>query len=333
VVSRHRRRAVAAGLTAVVLALAPQLARAADTVAFTIADPRVTESSGLARDTARQAYWTVNDSGDSGRVFAVDSSGKTLGTASFRAAPVDVEALAMHDRRLYVADIGDNTAKRQSVTVYFFDNLTPGNGTATYMAYDFAYPDGAHDAETLLVDPAGRLYVVTKEAKGGIYAAPTAPSRTAVNRLEKVGDAPAYVTDGVVLPDGRIALRTYVSVEILDPTSYQVVARASAPLQPQGESIAVDLAGDGLLLGSEGKGSAVYAVRVPDALGAVPSASASPPAASASATADADPGGDTQDPGGTSDTSLPDGTLGAVGLAALVAVVAGVVVGLARSRR
>lgn len=330
--SRRWRRATVAGVAAVGLALAPQVARAADTVAFTIEDPRITESSGLARDVSRQAYWTVNDSGDRGRVFAVDGTGKTLGTANFRADVVDIEALAMHDTRLYVADIGDNTKKRTSVTVYYFDHLTPGNGTATYRAYDFSYPDGPHDAETLLVNPAGRLYIVTKDATGGIYAAPTDPSRTELNTLTKVGDAPAYVTDGVYLPDGRIALRTYVSVEMLDPASYQVVARATAPLQPQGESIAVNLAGNGLLLGSEGKWSAVYAVPVPDALGTVPTPGATPPKAapSSSASTEAEP---TTDATTDTDSDLPGGTLGAIGLAALAAVVAGLVVGLARSRR
>lgn len=314
--------------------LAPQVARAADTVAFTIKDPRISQSSGLTRDTTLQAYWTVNDSGAEGRVFAVDGTGKTLGTANFRADVVDVEALAMAGRRLYVADIGDNGATRSSVSVYSFDNLTPGNGTATYRALDFAYPDGAHDAEALLVNPAGRLYLVTKDATGGIYAAPSNPSRERMNTLVKVGDAPAYVTDGVFLPDGRIALRTYVSVEILDPTSYEVVARSPAPVQPQGESMAVDLAGTGLLLGSEGRSSTVYAVPVPDALRAVPSAGATPPAATASASGPAATDPTTEDDSGpTADTNLPDGTRGAVGLAALVAVVAGVVVGLARSRR
>ena len=106
-----------------------------------------------------------------------------------------------------------------------------------YKAYDFSYPDGPHDAETLLVDGDGRLFIVTKGAEGGIYAAPSSPSRQGVNELERVGDAPAFVTDGTVLPDGRFALRTYVSVEIVDPDSYEVVARAATPAQKQGESI------------------------------------------------------------------------------------------------
>src|SRR5690606_41631034 len=70
---------------------------AADTkVAFTIADERITESSGLATDFDNDRYWTVNDSGDEGRAFALDSDGEVPGTLRCRADPVDVEAVAMH---------------------------------------------------------------------------------------------------------------------------------------------------------------------------------------------------------------------------------------------
>ena len=50
-------------LVAVVfLGIAPTVAVAEDTVAFTIKDARITESSGLAVDPTGNLYWTVNDS-------------------------------------------------------------------------------------------------------------------------------------------------------------------------------------------------------------------------------------------------------------------------------
>ena len=64
-----------------------------------------------------------------------------------------------------------------------------------------------------------------------------------------MGDAPAYVTDGTVLADGSIALRTYVSVEVVDPGSYEVTARAATPAQKQGESITTTIDGDGTARG------------------------------------------------------------------------------------
>ncbi len=150
----------------------------------------------------------------------------------------------MDDNRLLLADIGDNRARRDFITVYAIDDPEPNDDTRTYRAYDFAYPDGAHDAEAMLVNGRGRFYFVTKEARAGIYRAPANPSRQGVNRLTRVGEAPAFVTDGTFLPDGdQIALRTYVSVEMLDADSYKVVAQAPIPLQPQGESITMDLDG------------------------------------------------------------------------------------------
>ena len=88
----------------------PLAAAAADEVAFTINDDRITESSGLARDLAAGAYWTVNDSGDRGVAYGLSPTGKVLGTLNYRAQPEDVEAVAVFEDRLYIADIGDNAA-------------------------------------------------------------------------------------------------------------------------------------------------------------------------------------------------------------------------------
>ncbi|MET0695085.1 MAG: hypothetical protein ABWY56_14215, partial [Propionibacteriaceae bacterium] len=262
-----QRKLLRTGAAALALALVSwpaAVAGAEDTVAFTIQDSRITESSGLARDPKAKIYWTVNDDGDEGTAYGLTPQGQVKGIVGFRAEPRDVEAVAMHDDALYVGDIGDNRSSRDFVTVYWIDNPEPDNQTVPYRAYDFSYPDGAHDAETLLVDGNGRLYIVTKGLPGGVYRAPKNPSRSEVNELKKVGTAPAFVTDGVFLPDDdKIVLRTYVSVEVLDASTYKTVARATAPLQKQGESIALSLDGGSLLLGSEGKRSSVLEIPIP----------------------------------------------------------------------
>jgi hypothetical protein len=314
-------RALAVLLAALAALWVPAYAAAADEVAFTIEDRRIAESSGLATDTERELYWTINDSGSAGVAYAIDADGRTDGTVRFLADPVDIEAIALDDNRLLLADIGDNRARREYVTVFAIDNPQPNDDTRTYRAYDFAYPDGPHDAEAMLVDPRGRLYFVTKGVRAGIYRAPPNPSRQGVNRLTKVGDAPAFVTDGTFLPDGdRIALRTYVSVVTLDAQTYEVLAQAPLPLQPQGESITMDLDGRFLLIGSEGVLSKVYRVPVPTTVGPVPTPSASPPSSpsrtptpSASGAAEEEPAVLTTDDGGT---------WLAVGLAAAVALLA-----------
>jgi hypothetical protein len=337
---RRSLRGVIVSLAILLLGWPALLASAVDQVAFTISDSRVTASSGLIRDPRAHLYWTVNDSGAEGTVYGLTRDGFVRGIIGFHTRPNDVEAVTMSGRRLYVADIGDSHSRRHFVTVYYVDNPHADNKTVPYRSYDFSYPDGAHDAKTLLVDGHGRLFLVTKGLKGGIYVAPKKPSRSGVNRLKRVANAPAYVTDGVFLPDGkRIALRTYVSVEVLDSTSYQLVASAATPFQKEGESVAVSLDGRSLLVGSKGKRSQVMQMAIPTTLGPAPSAGNTPPktrppSPSASPSSSGDPAAqdeptDVPDTGGSTSRT---GTILALTLAGFVALVAGLVVAAARKR-
>jgi hypothetical protein len=323
------RRALRSALTvlgALVLLLGLPLAAAADdTVAFRITDSRITESSGLARDPEGGGYWTVNDSGDRGIAYRLNTDGEVTGTLEYRASPTDVEAVAMHDGRLYVADIGDNGADRDVITVYYFNHARASDQTVSYRSWEFRYPDGPHDAETLLVNGEGRLFIVTKGAPGAVYAAPDSPKRTAVNELERVGDAPAAVTDGTFLPGGdRIALLTYFGrIEVLDARSYEKVAEVAVPAQDQPESLTVSLTGKSLLVGSEGENAPVYAVPVPS------DGSSPTPTASPSEGGDDEPAPEEEAEAESNAGESRARTLLALGLAGLVAVAAGSVVAVA----
>lgn len=329
-------RCVAAGSAVLLLVGVPLVAVAAE-VEFTIDDPAVTESSGLARDTTAGLYWTVNDSGDTSRAVAVDPSGAVRGELAFSAQVVDVEAVARTPVGLYVADIGDNGSAREFVTVYLLGTPTPG-ATSTFSAWDLRYADGeAHDAEAIAVTPAGRLLVITKEQEAGVWAAPVTPTGQAMNTLERVGDAPPWVTDAAVLDDGRIAVRGYLSVSVLDPDDFSVLASAPLPLQPQGESLTQSLDGEALLVGSEGRRSQVLRVPVPEAMSEEVENPSAPPAGSpvpsGQAQAEVEPVDQASEPPapGTGETdgaaaSNRTGTLVAVGLAALLALVGGAVV-------
>ena len=195
---------------------------------FRLTDPRITESSGLAASRAhRHTVWTVNDSGDSARVFAVDTrTGDTVGVHTFDAPVQDVEALAIGpDGRMFVGDIGDNDESRPLVRVFWFDEPPLGQTRGRWASWEFAYPDGPHDAEALLVDPrSGRLSIVTKDEPGAVYAAPDRPSRSGVNRLTRVATAPPVVTDGVVLADGRVALRGYLRLGLYAADTWELLS-------------------------------------------------------------------------------------------------------------
>jgi hypothetical protein len=259
---------------------------------FTIHDARIDESSGLAKSQKYVGlWWTVNDSGDTARVFGINASGKVKAELSFKAPVKDVEAIAVdRDGTIYIADIGDNKVNRDMIEVYTIPEPTKlADATnVKFHRYDFKYPDGAHDAETLLIAPeTNQMFFVTKVAKGlgGFYAGPDQASREGTNELTKLADGPAGVTDGTFLPDGQtVVLRSYVDIaRVAWGETPKVVGRATTPLA-QGESVAIGPDGtDSVLVGSEGKASAVYQMSVPAAKGAATTPTATPTSKNAAA--------------------------------------------------
>jgi hypothetical protein len=234
-------------------------------------DPAIVESSGLAftATTRGGLVHTVNDSGDSGRVFTVDTAtGSTVGVTSWDGDPVDVEALAPAGHgHVWVADIGDNRRVRDSVEVLRVP-VGPGERTTTPAAYELVYPDGARDAEALLADPlTGRLHVVTKGVFAGtVYAAPPRLRTDRPNRLVEVAEAPGIVTDATFLPGGGgVVLRTYSTAHLTAYPSWQPVASWELPEQDQGEGIAYAVGQ--VLLSTEGARSEVVAVDLPGEAG------------------------------------------------------------------
>ncbi|MFI7065865.1 hypothetical protein ACIBL3_33040 [Kribbella sp. NPDC050124] len=250
---------------------------------FTIRDDRIEESSGLAKSQRYDLWWTVNDSGDRARVFGVDITGKVRMVLGFKADVQDVEAVAVDgDGTIYIADIGDAQANRDQIEIYTIPEPAElaDNPSVTYHRYDFTYPDGAHDAETLLVEPGtNQLFIVTKSTKGAgsIYAAPPAPSRQGTNELTKLAPAPkGTFTDGTFLPDGqRVVLRTYTGISTIAWGETPALVASATVSASQGESVAVGPDGQTVLAGTEGVDSPVYQVPIPA------KAAATPPAASA----------------------------------------------------
>ena len=249
-------------------------------VVFSFRDSDIIESSGLAL--VGDLVATTNDSGDTGRVFAVDpADGHTVSETDWEDDPTDVEAIAPDGHGgVWVGDIGDNTESRDSVQVADVA-VTAANATVEPEVFDLAYPDGPHNAETLMTDPVtGRLYVATKEPLGGtLYAVPARLSPDRVNRLEPLGDVLPIATDGAFLADGKhLVVRNYGEATVYAFPSLQQVAQLRLPAQPQGEGLAVDTDGT-LLLSSEGLHSQVLRVSLPpldDAPGASPSAASAP---------------------------------------------------------
>ncbi|MGW6712712.1 WD40 repeat domain-containing protein [Streptomyces globisporus] len=240
---------------------------------FTIEDPRITESSGLAASRAHPGvYWTHNDSDDGPYVFAVDSrTGKTLATITMRGVgePRDVEGVSIGpDGHIYVGDIGDNLDGSWShVWIYRFPEPKElRDATVDAVQYDVKYADGARNAEALMVHPkTGRVYIASKnEDGGGLYEGPAKLTAGAVNTFRRVDEVP-WVTDGAFSPDGkRLVLRSYFSAReyAFENGRLGEDRSVAAPFQRQAESVTYTADGSALMFGSEGAGSEVVRVEV-----------------------------------------------------------------------
>jgi hypothetical protein len=229
---------------------------------FAFDDDDIFESSGIV-DRGGVVY-TVNDSGDDAVVYGVDpGTGRTVSRTTYADQVSDVEALAPgQGGTVWAGDIGDNRMDRDDVSVY---RLLPSDGDQPAQRYRLAYPDGAHDAEALLVHPrTGRVFVVTKSVLGGtVYAAPRVLDRDHVNRLVPFARVSGLVTDGTFYPDGRhVLLRTYRDVAAYTFPGFQQTGSARLPAQRQGEGISVSSTGR-VLLSSEGVHADVLRVTLP----------------------------------------------------------------------
>lgn len=215
------------------------------------------EVSGIARDPRDpDVLWMIEDSGNPRDVVAVGLDGHVRATVQLRDTPNrDWEDLALGpcgDRDcLYVAEIGDNNARRSEIYIYRLA-LPALDEDATVDTERMAatWPGGARDAEALVVFPDETVVVLSKEpGRARIAGAPFA-----------AGDDPVELTDfgtlslepwrpgGLLtaadLADGVLLLRLYSDIVALDvgddPAS---IASASGVVLPherelQGESIA-----------------------------------------------------------------------------------------------
>jgi hypothetical protein len=236
------------------------------TQVFTFDDRAIVEGSSLVVDDG--LFMTANDSRDTGRIFSVDRTGRTVGVTHWSDHPLDTEALAPGGHGfVWVGDIGDNLGRRSSVEVARVP-VGAGDRTVHPATYRLTYPDGATDAETLLRDPgSGRLYVASKNVFGGVlYAVPEHLDASRTNRMHPIGRVLPEATDGSFFPDGRhLIVRNYATAVVYDWPSLQPLGSFPLPRQPQGEGIAV--AEDGTVyLSSEGEHSAVLEVTLPPAI-------------------------------------------------------------------
>lgn len=279
-------RAVVAGLLGAAL-LAGFAASWSEPVEIaTLANPLIVESSGIAPSHRNPGlYWTHNDSGSPAQLFLFDAAGRDRGTYSVTGSTNrDWEDIAVgpgpekNKWYVYIGDIGDNGRKRKEVVVYRLPEPASGGGaTETPTPIRLRYPDGPHDAETLIVHPrTSDIYIVSKAHlgdpetavyKGGPalkYKGPITMIKVAVLQLPpqlELALIAGRITGGDVTSDGkRVVLCDYLSAyeaelpqgKAFDAVWSQPWHEIDAGRRWQGEGVCYRLDGRALLFTSEG---------------------------------------------------------------------------------
>ncbi len=248
----------------------------------------INEASGIAASRDREGvYYVHNDSGDSARFFALDPRGALLGEYHLNGATAtDWEDMAVgpcpSGSCAYLADIGDNLSLRSRCVIYRVHEPAPTAPSTTpidvaFERFPFVYPDGAHNAETILVNPEnGDVYIVTKVATGPSavyrYPAPLRPdvqvTLTRVTSIDAPAGGSAQFTGGSVHPCGdRILLRVYdrlyeyprAPMMPFESVFTAMPTRVVVAPEPQGEAVTYQRDGRGYVTVSEGGSPALNA--------------------------------------------------------------------------
>lgn len=191
----------------------PEGERPRITMAGTLRDEALIEASGLARSKRMDGLlWVINDGGSAPSLHAVDHDGGSRGRLDIdNAENLDWEDLASFELDgkpyLLAADIGDNDAKRDHLTLYIVEEPVVmehivvervieapivdepvvaepvpgrinGNGGQDYAwRIRFRYPGGPRDAESVAVDAAGETVLILskRDLPPVLYSVPLRP--------------------------------------------------------------------------------------------------------------------------------------------------------------
>jgi hypothetical protein len=245
------------GLPGCALVRAPRLDQ------YPLTTNEILEASGLAASQKTPGIlYTHNDSGGEATVYVLNCKGMLAAHIRLEGANnQDWEdiAVAPHGKEkkshIFVADIGDNNARRSLVSVYRFAEPALTDTLIRVKNYDhilIQYEDGARDAEALFVDPLnGDIYIISKrEENVGLYRVAYPYSLQDINIATKEMTLPlSYVTAADISPNGRkILIKTYTSIYEYKRKKNQSVVKALSGkskqlpyyLEPQGEAVAWD---------------------------------------------------------------------------------------------
>jgi hypothetical protein len=152
----------------------------------------IMEASGIAVSRAAQRLYHNND-GSRPEFHITDLQGNILQTVRLKDfAAQDIEDISLgacgSNTCLYIADIGDNAVRRESVQIAVVREARTFSAEAMPEKLITArYPDGPHDAEAIAIHPSGDLFLATK-VRIGQQAGPSQLFRLSAAQLAAGGE-------------------------------------------------------------------------------------------------------------------------------------------------
>ena len=233
----------------------------------------ITEASGIADSYKHPGNcWVQEDSGNPPEIILVGHDG-TIRKKVFLAGAInrDWEDISVAPvsgiSHVFVPDFGDNFQLFYNYTIYRFPE--PSIQTDTIKTMDqirFVYPDKAHDAEAMMIDPlTGNIYIITKrDVKSKVYLIPSPQNTDTVIKATYLTDLTYnQVVSASMSADGtEILIKTLNSVYYYkrDVTSSMKSVlngrfqRLAYIVEPQGEAIGFANNGSGFFTISEKPG-------------------------------------------------------------------------------
>ncbi|RWY55527.1 hypothetical protein [Mucilaginibacter gilvus] len=261
-------------------------------------DKEMDEISGIAASTLNKGFYYVhNDSGDTSRFFAITPDGKLHTTIYYKGHKQHLGAIDVEDidvgpgpvpgkSYVYVGDIGDNGSSRKFITVYRAEEKKEWGkdslANTVPVPINLKYPDGAKDAEAMMIDPIEKLiYIVTKRYDTvGVYTYPLkyrnddTVTMTLRTKLYFKGIKPfKWITAGDISKDGMtILLKSYEKVYYWqrqpNEPAWRAMQRPPRELpykqEKQGEAIGFTPDSKGYYTTSEGVFAPIYYYEIPN---------------------------------------------------------------------
>lgn len=214
----------------------------------------LSEISGIVKsETYNDVYWVHNDSGNKPRIFAIDRYANIIlpeahptnssvikdwpGVTVTKADNKDWEDIAIHEGKIYLADMGNNRNARKDLGIYIFNEPNPYQDASTNSTVfiPIRYPDQQKfpaqkrhfDNEAFFISEGG-LYFLTKH-RPGPFSFKMAPGSKLYrldsldpdkqNTLTLISEHPEVTAASAadISPDGnKLAVLTYTEIWVFE---------------------------------------------------------------------------------------------------------------------